>query len=247
MVRERTLPPVLARMWGREPVSNRGPKPRLDLATIAAAGVEIADAEGLAGVSMSGVAARVGVTTMALYRYVGSKDELLIAMADHAVPDPPERGGLSWRDYLTVWTRANRDFLLAHPWMLALARTSPPMGPRSMRWLDRGMAALADTGLDEGERLNAATALNGYALSDTALVYGMSSGNRHLDEAGITGAADYGEVLAEVLDPEEYPALSAAVRSGVFGGAEGWTEDADFRFGLDLLLDGIEAMIARRA
>ncbi|GAA3130980.1 hypothetical protein GCM10010466_22020 [Planomonospora alba] len=116
-----------------------------------------------------------------------------------------------------------------------------------MRWLDRGLAALADTGLDAGERINAVTTLNGYALADTALVYGMSSGNRHFEEAGITGAADYGEVLAEVLDPQDYPALSAAVRSGAFRGAEGWTEDADFRFGLDLLLDGIEAMIARRA
>lgn len=37
------------------------------------------------------------------------------------------------------------------------------------------------------------------------------------------------------------------MRSGPLKQSEGWTEDADFRSGLDLLLDGIEALIARRA
>ncbi|MCG5214637.1 TetR/AcrR family transcriptional regulator [Streptosporangium sp. KLBMP 9127] len=247
MAEQRRLPPAVARMWGREPTSRRGPQPRLDLAKITAGAIEIADAEGLAGVSMGSVASRVGVTTMALYRYVGSKDELLDAMVDAAIPEPPERGGLSWRDYLATWTRANRDFLLERSWLLSVDRLVPPMGPRRMYWLDRALAALADTTLDEGEKFNAATALTGYALTDATLVHGMSLGNARFDEAGIQGAGDYGEMLAEVLDPEGYPALSAAVRSGVFRGAENWTDDADFRFGLDLLLDGIEALIARRA
>ena len=83
------LPPVVARMWDREPTTRRGPRPRLDLATITMAAIEIADTEGLAAVSMSNVAAQVGVAPMALYRYVGSKDELLTVMAESAVPPPP--------------------------------------------------------------------------------------------------------------------------------------------------------------
>jgi AcrR family transcriptional regulator len=234
-------------MWGREPVTSRGPRPRLDLAKIVAAAIELADTEGPAGVSMGSVAARVGVATMALYRYVGSKDELLTVMADSAVPEPPERGELSWRDYLAVWTRANRDLLLERPWLLSLDRMTPPMGPRRLLWLDRALDALDGTALDEGEKVRAATALTGYALSDATLTYGMSAESGGPVEGRIGGAADYGEVLAEVLDPLSYPALAAAVRSGVFGGAEGWMEDADFLFGLNLLLDGIEALNARRS
>jgi AcrR family transcriptional regulator len=234
-------------MWGREPVTSRGPRPRLDLAKIVAAAIELADAEGLAGVSMGSVAARVGVATMALYRYVGSKDELLTVMADSAVPAPPERGELSWRAYLAVWTRANRDLLLDRPWLLSLDRMTPPMGPRRLLWLDRALDALDGTALDEGEKVRAATALTGYALSDATLTYGMSAASDGPAEGRIGGAADYGEVLAEVLDPLSYPALAAAVRSGSFGGAEGWVEDADFLFGLNLLLDGIEALNARRS
>ncbi|GAA2654471.1 TetR/AcrR family transcriptional regulator [Nonomuraea recticatena] len=241
------LPPVVARMWGREHSSRRGPKPRLDLATITAAAIEIADTEGLAGLSMSSVAAQVGVAPMALYRYVGSKDELLTVMSDSAVPPPPEQGELPWRDYLAVWTRANRDLLLSRPWLLSLQGLTPPMGPRRLYWLERLLDALGDTTLDDGEKFNVATALTGYALTDATLVYATKAAGQELAAAGVKGATDYGEVLAEVLDPATYPVLSAMMRSGLLKESEGWTEDADFLFGLNLLLDGVEALMARRA
>jgi AcrR family transcriptional regulator len=242
----RALPPVVARMWGREPVSRHGPRPSLDLARITAAAIQIADTEGLAAVRMSSVAARLGVATMSLYRYVGSKDGLLTAMVDAAAPEPPELGRRSWRDYLAAWTRANRDFLLDRPWLLLIAPRTPPTGPRSLRWLDRVLAALADTGLDTGERINIATTLTGYAASQATLAHGMSSRQESPGDAGITGLAQYGEILTEILDTEDYPALSEVVRADGFGVAEDWIDDADFAFGLDLLLDGIEALITRR-
>jgi AcrR family transcriptional regulator len=242
------LPPVVARMWGREPVSRRGPRPRLALSAILDAAIEIADAEGLAGVSMGGVASRVGVAPMALYRYVGSKDELLALMSDAAAPEPPEHGDLPWRDYLARWTRANRDFLLARPWLLSVDRFTPPLGPRGLRWLDRALGAMARTGLDDGQQVRAVTALTGYAQSNAILVHGMRMGAEPAGQDGrdgVVGAAHYGQVLEELLTPDDYPALTAAVRGGVFTGSEDWVDDADFRFGLDLLLDGIEALVAR--
>jgi AcrR family transcriptional regulator len=247
MAEERTLPSVVERMWGRDRVSRRGPRPRLDLATITAAAIEIADAEGLAGVSMANVAARVGVATTALYRYIDSKEDLLTAMADGAAPLPPDPAGRPWRDYLADWTRAQRDTLLDRPWMLSVGTLAPPMGPRWMLWLERALAALDDTGLGHGEKMNVASTLAGYALTDAALVQNLTGGDPRMEEAGIKGAADYGEVLAGLLDPEIYPALAAAMRAGAMGGGAGWVDDDDFRFGLDLLLDGVEALIRRRA
>lgn len=236
------LPPVVARLWGREAAPRKGPRPRLDLDTITAAAVELADAGGLAAVSMSSVAERVNVATMALYRYVGSKDELLTLMSDAATPPPPERGTLPWRTYLVTWTRANRDLLLARPWLLALPGAVPPIGPRRLAWLEAALAALGETPLDDGEQFRAATALSGYALSDAMLTHSVGTGSL----AGVEGAAGYGELLAEVLDPASFPVLSATVRSGPLRDSEGWVEDADFTFGLDLLLDGLEALIERR-
>lgn len=289
------LPPVVAKLWGRETVPRKGPRPRLDLDTITAAAVELADAGGLAAVSMSSVAERVDVATMALYRYVGSKDELLILMAEAALPPPPQpatfvanpvenpvdnpaddpvanpaaaivanpvdnlvanlvanpgaaagggggvTGGRGWRSYLATWARANRDALLARPWLLSLPGSVPPVGPRRLAWLEAALAALGDTPLDDGEKFRAVTALSGYALSDATLTYAVNTGSSLVD-----GAAGYGELLANVLDPPTYPVLSGMMRDGLLAGSEGWTEDADFTFGLDMLLDGLEALIERR-
>ncbi|MFI6760313.1 TetR/AcrR family transcriptional regulator [Micromonospora sp. NPDC050417] len=244
---EPTLPPVVARMWGRETIARHGPRPSLDLGRIIDAAIRIADRDGLEAVKMSSVAAEVGMATMSLYRYVGSKDELLIAMADAATPEPPTLDGQGWRDYLTEWTRANRDLLLERPWLLGLDQRTPPTGPRLLRWLDRALAALADTGLGYGERINIATSLTGYAVRQAALAHALNgvTGTVTGDDS-IAGLADYGKVLGQVLDPEGYPELTEAVRVDAFGAAEEWIDDADFTFGLDLLLDGIEALIARR-
>jgi AcrR family transcriptional regulator len=234
-------------MWGREIGSRHGPRPSLDLTRIVDAAIGIADSEGLAGVRMSSVAARVGMATMSLYRYVGSKDELLTVMADAATPEPPALDGRPWRDYLADWTRANRDVLLDRPWLLSLTHRTPPMGPRTLRWLDRAVAALADTGLDLGQRINIAGTLTGYAATQASLAHSMTT-TAMTSEAGdgsTTGLADYGDILGQVLDPEDYPELTAAVRSHAFGAAEEWIDDADFTFGLDLLLDGIQTLITR--
>jgi AcrR family transcriptional regulator len=244
-VAESRLPPVVARMWGREHNPRHGPRPSLDLGRIIEAAIRVADRDGLDGVKMSSVAAEVGMATMSLYRYVGSKDELLIVMADAAVPEPPAFDGGPWRDYLTGWTRANRDFLLGRPWLLGLSQHTPPTGPRSLRWLDRALSALAGTGLSHSEGINIAVALTNYAARQAAMAHALTGTAGAADDA-IAGLTEYGAILGEVLDPDGYPELTAAVRENAFGGADEWIDDADFTFGLNLLLDGIQALIARR-
>jgi AcrR family transcriptional regulator len=246
MAEGQQVPPIVARMWGRDSVSQHGPRPSLDLAAITAAAIGIADREGLAGVRMSSVAARLGVATMSLYRYVDSKSDLLTAMVDAAAPEPPELEGRPWRDYLTRWTRANRDFLLERAWLLQIPRSTPPLGPRALLWLDRVLAALAPTGLDPGQRINIATLLNGYAVSQAGLTLSLSPANAATNSEALTGGGHYGAVLAAVLDDKRLPALAAAVRGNAFGDSAIWVDDSDFTFGLELLLDGIEALIARR-
>jgi AcrR family transcriptional regulator len=240
------LPPVVARMWGHETSSRRGPRPSLDLASIIDAAIRLADRDGLEGVKMSSIAAEVRMATMSLYRYVGNKEELLIVMADAAMPPPPPIDGRSWRPYLTDWTRTNRDLLLSRPWLLALGQLTPPLGPRTLRWLDRALTALDGTGLGHAERINIATTLTGYASRQAALAHAMTAPAAPAG-APVSGLVEYGEILGAVLDPSEYPALAEAVQQNAFGAAEEWIDDGDFTFGLGLLLDGIEALIAQKA
>lgn len=78
-------------LWGlREPWTGGGPKPTLSIEQIARTAVDIADAEGFDAVTMQRVAGQLDYTKMALYRYVASKNELIAAMIEAAVGDPPD-------------------------------------------------------------------------------------------------------------------------------------------------------------
>ena len=77
---EPELPRYLQLLWDREPEGRRGPKPGRTIQEIGAAGVVVADRDGLDGVSMKSVAAELGMTPMSLYRYVDSKEQLLEVM-----------------------------------------------------------------------------------------------------------------------------------------------------------------------
>lgn len=239
---EETLPPVVARMWGRERVIRRGPRPSLDLTTVVDAALGIADAEGLAGVTMNAVASRLGVAPMSLYRYVGSKDELLTLMTDAAAPEPPARDGQSWREYATVWTLAQRDYLLRRPWVLDAPRLVLPVGPRVLRWLENLLAALDEAGLNVGESVNTATVLSGYAFAQADLAR-HASGVGSRSSAVVSGQSRYTEILAEVVDPADYPILGALARGEGFGSSEEWGGFDDFDFGLTLLCDGVQKLI----
>src|SRR6185312_2685134 len=107
------LPPSIALAWGLRDRPSKGPKRALTLDAIVAAGVEVASSDGLAAVSMARVASEVGASTMSLYRYVASKEELLGMMVDAAYGRPPELDprASGWRDGLTRFAEAERAAL----------------------------------------------------------------------------------------------------------------------------------------
>ena len=95
-------------LWGLRKPRTRGPRPAFDLAQVADAAVKVADTEGLEAVSMHRVAAELGLTKMALYRYVNGKSELSAIMIEAAVGTPPDLSGVtSWRTKSWKSTPAN--------------------------------------------------------------------------------------------------------------------------------------------
>lgn len=155
-------------IWARpEPAARQ---PRFSREQIAAAALEIADAEGFESVSMRRIAARLGAGTMSLYRYIATKDDL-IALLDDAllgealVPD----GDLpaSWQDAIAVVTRRTRSTLLRHPWAAHALRgatgTQGAMaGPNATRHLDQSLLALARAPLDSAAKLELLAILDDY-------------------------------------------------------------------------------------
>ncbi|MFJ6378820.1 TetR/AcrR family transcriptional regulator [Kitasatospora sp. NPDC092039] len=222
-------------LWGPPAKPTRGPKPALSLERIAAAGVEVADAEGLGAVSMQKVAGLLDFTKMSLYRYVPGKAELIALMVESAVDAPPDAPeGADWREQLTAWAHHLAGSFERHPWLLDATVGARAIGPRELAWLERVVAALDGHGLTGPERMDAAVLLTGH-------VRGIAAQSRAAGPVGTPEAAllaALGTVVQEHAD--RFPAVAAAM-------AEPGGRDQALEFGLDRILDGLAALIERRA
>jgi AcrR family transcriptional regulator len=245
------LPETVAKAWGLREPRGKGPRPSLSLARIVDAAVALAREEGLAAVSMARVAAKLGVSTMALYRYVSDKNELLTLMVDNAWGGPPRPSDAAtdWRSGLTVWARALHAAGVRDPWVVEIPISSAPATPHQVAWMDACFAALDGTGLRPGECASVLLLLSGYVRNQVALTASlMAALTTHPEAARLMGS--YSEILARVADPARFPALAAAVAAGAFDDPEGEAGDegldAEFVFGLERILDGVETLIRSR-
>jgi AcrR family transcriptional regulator len=237
------LPPGLDLLWGRREVGRRGPKPGLNVEAIVAAAIEIANAEGLAAVSMARVAKAVGFTTMSLYRYVTNKDELLQLMwnasADGVLEFELE--GESWRSRLLSWAMAQREAIARNIWIVQMPMATPPLAPNSLTWMELGLEALDDTGLRDGDKMRILGLIASHALIDARMAFdaqqAMGSGAKPVD---------YTAILREVVEEERFSRLHQIAWSGEADEPEpGGDPYGEYRFDLEVMLDGIEALIAR--
>ena len=237
--RQDDVPASIAAAWGRGEARSKGPKPGLTLDRIVDAGVRIAARDGLDAVSMSRVAKELGASPMGLYRYVGAKDELLALMVDAAVGAPPERRPREgWRAALERWAWGYHHALRRHPWVLRVPISAPAITPNATRWLEAGLAGLRPTKLTEPQKLSVMLLLSGYVRNEATLT---------ADLAVAAGESQimprWGEALARLADPEQFPELRAALASPAFAADD--DPDDEFVFGLERTLDGIDALVRR--
>lgn len=237
---ETGLPASIEEAWGVRRRPRKGPKPGLDLERIVSAAVDVAASEGLEAVSMSRVATELGSSAMSLYRYVAAKDELLALMVDAAFDTPvrPAAEGEDWRAGLSRWAWTYHDALRRHPWVLRVPISGPPVTPNQIAWLEDGLRSLAGTGLTEPEKLSVILLVSGYVRSEATLAADLQTATGPI-------MPNWGRQIASLTDPERFPALHAAIGSEAV--ARDDDPDDEFTFGLERLLDGIEALVRRRA
>ncbi len=210
-------------------------------ARIVAAAIEVADAEGLAGVSMRRVATEIGVATMTLYRHVADKDDLVVQMIDAVFgqwrlpADPPE----GWRERLEIAAQTLWSMFCRHPWLApAMSVTRPQPAPAAIPYTEWVLAALDGHGLDLATRLTAHITLFGYVRGTAVNI-----------ELEAEAEATSGLGNDEWMDAQG-PALRSIVASGnfpqlqqVFAADYDFNLDALFEFGLQRLLDGLAVLI----
>lgn len=263
----RPLPPGLDLLWGRRERGKRGPRPGLSAQAIVEAAVRIADAEGLDAISMARVAGELGFTTMSLYRYVASKDELLQLMFNASAlgAESLVLEGDDWRSRLRAWAIIQRDMLDLHPWITQMSMPAPPLAPNSLHFVERGLEALDGTGLADTEKMRVIGLLASYTLSegrmanDAARAMAAAQAQAGQDQAGqaqaVTagGQSDGGDgqappptfegLLRELVDERTYPRLYRLAWAS--SPAESLSEREEYLAGVELILDGVQASIDR--
>lgn len=156
-------------IWVRLERTGRGPTPAFDRDRIAAAGIALADADGLPAVTMRAVAVALGAGPASLYRYVATRDELLELMIDRVNGEISfaALGSGRWLDDLLTLARQSRSVHLAHPWLLDATATRTPLGPHAVTYLEHALAALADLDVSPRTKLEAIAILNAVVSSLT--------------------------------------------------------------------------------
>lgn len=235
------IPRHLALMWGRaDSAPRRGPRPTLSIRDIGRAAVDIADETGVDSVSMKAVATSLGLTTMSLYRYLDSKDDLLEVMVDEGYgrADPALTATGDWRERLTAWAMAIAAGLRQRPWIATMALRRPPVGPNVLSWTDSGVQAFADTALSGQQKMSALLLVDGFVRHHVRQASQMGLFDTTADADGLP----YEELVTTFVDAESFPHLAVAV-TAISDDPDDDFFATELAFGLTVILDGLAGLV----
>ncbi|MEU9298964.1 GntR family transcriptional regulator [Streptomyces sp. NPDC048269] len=232
----------------RRPSHAPDPEQELTLDRIVRTAIGIADAEGLSALSMRGVAARLGVAAMSTYRYVPSKEDLVLLMADTAFGEEsyPADAPEEWRTRIELGARTLWSLYRKHPWLAQLGSlTRPLLVPHLMVHGEWMLGAL------DGHDLDPTTLFDVHVLLYSH-VQGLAV---HLEmEAqaeAATGQSDdqwmdsRAPALRDLMESGRFPTFTKVV--GAFEDGYDLRLDSLFEFGLKALLDGLTPVIEASA
>ncbi|GAA2132574.1 GntR family transcriptional regulator [Kitasatospora kazusensis] len=244
-------PAALATPAGPEPAASgrtrrSGVKEReqgLSRDRIVRAAIDVADTEGLAALSMRRVATELGVATMALYRHVQGKDELVLLMVDsvlgeEAYPEEPPEG---WRAMLELGARLQWRVFRRHPWLAPIMSVTRPVpSPNAMVHSEWAVRALADVGFDPATKLYTHILLFSFVRGIAVNVDAEVQAERETGMTDEQWMESQGRVLEWVMSSGHYPEFGRLL--GEVGEFD-FDLDTLFELGLRRMLDGIGLLV----
>ncbi|WBQ06653.1 GntR family transcriptional regulator [Kribbella sp. CA-293567] len=208
--------------------------------------MRIADAEGLGALSMRRVATELGVSTMALYRYVGGKDALVLQMVDAAIGDfpLPDQQPASWRAGIEAAARQQWAAYRAHLWLAsAVSIGRPQLLPNLLPHTDAVLRAIAGFGVDSSTSLYAAITVFGHVRG---VALNLETEAQAEQDTGLTAdewADQQAGRLAALVAEQDLAGFRALAQP------DGFDFDFDldqlFEFGLGIVLDGLAVKLQR--
>jgi AcrR family transcriptional regulator len=198
-----------------------GPKPRFTQADLVDAALAVIDAEGFDGLSLRAVARELGVTSMAIYTYVASREQLYRLVVDRLIS--AQLAGFTWpagwQDALRAFGDSLSDLIGRHPALIDAFGAGQMRTAVAMSIADQMLQRLLDGGLPLREAGVAYAAMHAIVLGHAVL--------REAASAAPTEAP-----LGD--DSPETPAVTAYTTQ------EGRLGDVPLQEMLDVLIAGIE-------
>jgi AcrR family transcriptional regulator len=222
-----------------EQVRSAPQRVRLSRERVLDAALVLADSGGLEALTIRSLATALGAKPMSVYYHVAGKDEILDALVDLVfgeivLPVP----GRDWRVELCGRAHSARQVLARHRWAIGLLESRRSPGPANLRHHDAVLATLRGAGF------SAELTAHAYALLDS-YVYGFALQEAGLPFEGPDSAGSVAEPIMEMMAAGEYPHLTEMATSYYL--QPGYDFAAEFGFGLELILDGLERLRAQAA
>ncbi|MFC9506611.1 TetR/AcrR family transcriptional regulator [Streptomyces sp. NPDC057002] len=222
----------------------------LDRDRITEVTARLLDAEGLAKFSMRRLAGELNVTAMSVYWYVDTKDDLLELALDAVMGEmrlPDEEADEDWREQVRALAREYRTLLVRHPWVSALVGVFLNIGPNNLAFSRTVQRVVRRTGLPAKRLTSTISAVfqfvYGYGTLEGHLATRAAAGGMNVDEyfqqalSTVTAAPQAADVIRE----------SQEIMAARGGDTVAEMLERDFEYALELLIAGIEAMVAREA
>jgi AcrR family transcriptional regulator len=208
----------------------------LTRARIIRAALRIMDAEGLDAVTMRRVGRELGVEAMSLYNHVRDKEDILNGICEEVLSHFQIPSANGWMEAARLAAREYRRLLLAHPTVITLmtGRKRPFTDPDSLRAYEYALGIFREAGLSIPDSVKAFHAFGGFILGIVTMELGLMVGGPD-DEEHVDTHRELERLVAGAHLPYFQAALPHFMDCDL---------DAQFEFGLDLLIEGIRVRIA---
>ena len=219
------------------PTPNPGSRVPLTRERVLRAAVLLADENGLESLTMRELGLRLGVEAMSLYNHVANKDDLLDGMVDLVVSEielPTET--VDWREAMRRRAISAQSVFSGHPWASGLIDSRESSGPARLRYFDWVVGTLRRAGFTLEMTVRAFSLLDSY-------IYGFGRQQLNTSAGRDLEPEEMAEAFLRAIPADEYPYLREMVVEHAM--KSGYDESADFDFGLNLILDGLQRLLDR--
>ena len=211
-------------------------QPRLPLTRerVLSAAIVLADTGGIDSLSMRRLAQELGVKAMSLYNHVTDKDDILDGIVDLVFGEIAVPSDLAdWQETMRLRAHSAHQALLRHPWASPLMQSRTKPGPATLRHHNAVIGSLRAAGFTIHLAAHAFSVMDSY-------IYGFAQQQQNLTYTTAEEASVVAQDILQQLPAETYPHLAEMITEHALQPDYDYSQEFDF--GLDLILDGLEAL-----